>query len=100
MLWLAGCAASDPATAPAAAISEAAVPPASAGLKAFFGRLKAGQKQTVVACGTSLTAIGAGAEATKNWFDQKYPGQVKFVNSGLPGLSSDAGVAQIQEKVL
>src|SRR5690349_11253996 len=65
-----------------------------------FRSLAAGKKQTVVVYGTSLTHGGAWANATKQWFDQTYPGQVTFINSGGPGQNSDWGLANLKAKVL
>lgn len=65
-----------------------------------FQQLNAGQKQTVIVYGTSLTEGGAWASATKQWFDQKYPGLVTFVNSGGSGQNSDWGVKNLQGKIL
>jgi lysophospholipase L1-like esterase len=50
--------------------------------------------------GTSLTHGGAWTIATKRWFEEAYPGKVKFVNSGGPGKNSDWGVATLKTKVL
>lgn len=69
-------------------------------LKAFQERLKAGQKQTVVVYGTSLTEGGRWTVSLKNWFEEKYPGQVTFVNSGMSGQNSDAGIKHIQSRVI
>lgn len=69
-------------------------------LEEFFQKLKAGEKQTVVAYGTSLTAGGAWVPLMQKWFDEKFPGQVTVINSGGPGQHSDWGVAQVKTKVL
>lgn len=69
-------------------------------LAGFFKKLKAGEKQTVVAYGTSLTATGAWVPLMQQWFEEKFPGQVTVVNSGGPGQHSDWGVAQVENKVL
>lgn len=69
-------------------------------LVAVMRRLDAGQRQTVVVYGTSLTHGGAWAEATRDWFEQRYPGQVTFVNSGGPGRNSDWGVEHLGPRVL
>lgn len=65
-----------------------------------FRNLVSGKKQTVIVYGTSLTHGGAWANATKQWFDQTYPGQVTFINSGGPGQNSDWGLANLKAKVL
>jgi lysophospholipase L1-like esterase len=73
--------------------------PASAS-PTIFKNLEAGKNQTVIVYGTSLTHGGAWANATKKWFDQTYPGQVKFINSGGPGENSDWGLKNLKTKVL
>jgi len=67
---------------------------------AIFRQLEAGQSQTVVVYGTSLTHGGQWAVAIKGWFDKAYPGKVKFINSGGPGENSDWGLANLSTKVL
>jgi lysophospholipase L1-like esterase len=73
---------------------------ASASPTTVFKNLEAGKNQTVIVYGTSLTHGGAWANATKQWFDQAYPGKVKFINSGGPGQNSDWGVQNLKTKVL
>ena len=65
-----------------------------------FSNLRAGQKQTVVVYGTSLTAGGAWAVAMKEWFEAQFPGQVSFYNAAGPGQNSDWGLLHLQERVL
>lgn len=69
-------------------------------LAQFFQRLDKGGKQTVVLYGTSLTIGGEWAKAMKAWFDETYPGQVTFVNSGKGGASSEFGVKSLEPRVL
>lgn len=66
----------------------------------FFQNLNAGKKQTVVIYGTSLSAGGAWAIATKEWFDTQYPGLVAVVNHSGPGKNSDWAVTNLKTKVL
>jgi lysophospholipase L1-like esterase len=73
---------------------------ASASPATVFKNLNTGKNQTVIVYGTSLTHGGAWANATKQWFDQEYPGKVKFINSGGPGQNSDWGVEKLKAKVL
>ncbi|MDR1190136.1 MAG: SGNH/GDSL hydrolase family protein [Verrucomicrobiales bacterium] len=73
---------------------------AAAPAQDFFKKLNAGEPQTVVLYGTSLTAEGAWATAMRQWFDEKYPGQVRFINSGGPGQNSDWGWQNVKTKVL
>jgi lysophospholipase L1-like esterase len=69
-------------------------------MAAFFQNLRAGRNQTVIVYGTSLTAGGAWAIALREWFDEHFPKQVKFVNSGGPGENSDWGVQNLPDRVL
>ena len=69
-------------------------------LNEVFRRLDKGEKQTVVLYGTSLTIGGEWAKAMKSWFDEAYPNQVNFVNSGKGGANSDFGVKQLEARVL
>lgn len=70
------------------------------GLGGFFKKLKAGEKQTVVTYGTSLTEHGAWVPLMQTWFNEKFPGQVTVVNGGGSGQNSDWGAAQVDRKVL
>lgn len=74
-----------------------AAPPAPT---TVFKNLAAGKNQTVIVYGTSLTRGGAWATATKQWFEQEYPGKVKFINSAGPGQNSDWGLQNLKAKVL
>jgi lysophospholipase L1-like esterase len=69
-------------------------------LTPFFRNLEAGEHQTVVAYGTSLTLYGAWAGAAEAWFNTNYPGLVTFINSGGSGMNSDWGVTNLTGKVL
>ncbi|CAN5441664.1 hypothetical protein BH09VER1_BH09VER1_46640 [soil metagenome] len=66
----------------------------------FWNCLKAGQTQTVVLYGTSLTAGGAWTGELTAWFHQKFPGQLTIINSAGPGENSTWGLAQLADKVL
>ena len=93
-----------PASAAAAnaspSTSDAQEAESRASLDAFFARLRAGEKQTVVVYGTSLTRGGQWTRAMKSWFDTQFPTQVNFINSGLSGKNSDDGLAQVEVQVL
>ncbi|MFA6287218.1 MAG: SGNH/GDSL hydrolase family protein [Opitutaceae bacterium] len=78
-------------------LTSASTPPSST---AMFRNLEAGKTQTVVVYGTSLTHGGQWTVATKKWFDEQYPGKVKFINSGGPGQNSDWGLKNLKSKVL
>ena len=69
-------------------------------LATFFQHLQAGQKQTVVGFGTSVTKYGYWMTAMQEWFNQQYPGLVTVINNGGPGQNSDWGVAHVQDMVL
>ena len=71
----------------------------NAELSQFFGRLKAGQKQTVVAYGTSLTKYGYWVKAMDEWFGAQFPDQVTVINSGGPGQGSKWGVKNLETLV-
>jgi hypothetical protein len=51
----------------------------------IFTHLRAGQAQTVVTYGTSLTANGPWVTKLAPWFAARYPGLVTVVNSGGSG---------------
>ncbi len=71
----------------------------AAGPLPVFKKLEEGEKQTVIVYGTSLTAGGEWTKAMKAWFEEKYPGQVKFINSGGSGMNSDWGLKNLDDKV-
>lgn len=75
--------------------SEAASVPAG-----FVGKLQAGQSQTVVYYGTSLTAAGAWTRLLTNRLKETYPGQVVAHNSGGPGMHSGWGLQNLEERVI
>jgi lysophospholipase L1-like esterase len=65
-----------------------------------FANLAAGKAQTVVLYGTSLTAGGEWAVATKAWFAERFPGKATVINSAGPGQNSQWGLANLEERVL
>lgn len=65
----------------------------------MFERLRAGENQTVVVYGTSLTAGGAWTLAIQKWFNAYYPGKVTFLNSGSGGKNSDWGLEHVHARV-
>lgn len=71
--------------------------PSSAG---FVRKLQAGEKQTVVYYGTSLTAAGAWTRLLTDRLKETYPGQVVVHNSGGPGSHSGWGVDNLQQRVI
>jgi lysophospholipase L1-like esterase len=62
--------------------------------------LAAGQAQTLVAYGTSLTANGIWLSEIETILDEKYPGLLTVINSGLSGKSSFTGLSLLTSKVL
>jgi lysophospholipase L1-like esterase len=62
--------------------------------------LKAGQTQTVITYGTSLTSGGAWVSQLKEAFDQAYPGQVSLINSGAGGMWSTWGIQNLDQRVI
>lgn len=73
---------------------------ASASASSLIDRLKAGQHQTVVVYGTSLTAGGAWVSQLSSSLNAAYPGQLTWVNSGQSGKASNTGVASLSSAVL
>ncbi len=67
---------------------------------AIFQKLTAGQKQTVVVYGTSLTINGAWTKALGEYWEKHYPGQVAFTNAAKAGMHSNWGVENLAERVL
>ena len=65
-----------------------------------FANLKAGKPQTIVLYGTSLTAGGAWAVATREWFAKHYGDRATVINSAGPGQNSQWALANLQERVL
>ena len=66
----------------------------------LIDRLQTGIKQTVVAYGTSLTAVGAWVDQLQEVFNQQFPGQVNLINGAQGGANSDWGVKNLKDKVL
>ncbi|MBX3433654.1 MAG: hypothetical protein KF847_10070 [Pirellulales bacterium] len=70
------------------------------GASALIERLEAGQHQTIVVYGTSLTAGGAWVSQIATALNSQFPGQITWVNSGQSGKASNTGVAMLQAAVL
>ena len=66
----------------------------------LVNNLDAGKKQTVVAFGTSLTAVGAWVDQVKTVLEQQYPGQVNVINGAQGGANSAWGRKALDKKVL
>ena len=62
--------------------------------------LEAGKKQTLVAFGTSLTAVGAWVDQLRAVLDQQFPGQATVINGAQGGANSDWGRESLDERVL
>ncbi|WDE97201.1 GDSL-type esterase/lipase family protein [Lentisphaera profundi] len=66
----------------------------------FVENLKAGEKQTIVTFGTSLTAVGAWVGQLQVVLNQQFPGQAKVVNGAQGGANSSWGKGALDKKVL
>ena len=66
----------------------------------FVQNLEAGRKQTLVAYGTSLSAIGAWVDQLRTVADQQFPGLATVINGAQGGANSDWGREKLEEKVL
>jgi lysophospholipase L1-like esterase len=79
--------------------------PARCGPSQIIQNLRDGERQTVVAYGTSLTA-SAWPDQLGAWFEARYPGKVRMVKRGTPFMSSQNeepffdGLERLQELVL
>lgn len=62
--------------------------------------LEAGEKQVVVAYGTSLTAEGPWVKQVSQVLQKQFPGQLSVINSGGSGKWSDWGVANLDTRVI
>jgi lysophospholipase L1-like esterase len=65
----------------------------------FFRHLRAGQAQTLVVYGTSLTEYGPWVKELQAWFASHYP-KTKVINSGGSGQNSVWGLANVKAKVV
>jgi lysophospholipase L1-like esterase len=68
-------------------IALASAEPAVCGPSQLIKNLRAGQSQTVVAYGTSLTA-SAWPSQLGAWLDSQFPGQAQVINRGRPFMAS------------
>ncbi|MCA9235881.1 MAG: hypothetical protein KDA44_10450 [Planctomycetales bacterium] len=66
----------------------------------LINRLEAGQHQTIVVYGTSLTANGSWVSQVANSLNSQFPGQITWINSGQSGKASNTGIALLQSTVL
>jgi lysophospholipase L1-like esterase len=66
----------------------------------FVENLRAGQNQTVVYYGTSLTAAGAWTRLLTEELNARFPGQVAARNFGGPGMHSGWGLQNVDERVI
>lgn len=66
----------------------------------IFEALDAGEHQTVITYGTSVTILGQWATEVGLYFDAHYPGQVTFTNTACAGQTSVWGLENLQERVL
>ena len=77
-----------------------AKPVAAGKKKTLVARLDAGEKQTIVTFGTSLTKVGAWSDQLRTVLEQNYPGQITLINGAQGGANSDWGCKSFDEKVL
>ncbi len=63
-------------------------------------RLGAGEPQTLVVYGTSLTAGGAWVGQLRDWLTNTWGGALTLINSGMSGKNSKDGVENLDAKVL
>lgn len=66
----------------------------------FFAKLQAGQKQTAIVYGTSLSHTAEWPKALDAWLQKEFPGQITFVNGASSGKQSDWGVKNLSKRVL
>lgn len=78
----------------------ASPPLAAPGKSRFVQHLESGKKQTLVAYGTSLTAVGAWVDQLRAVAVQQFPGLPTIVNGAQGGANSDWGRKNLDEKVL
>lgn len=62
--------------------------------------LRAGQKQTIVTYGTSLTEQGAWVQQLQQFFNERFPGLAAMINSGKSAMWSQWGVENLDERVI
>lgn len=65
-----------------------------------FANLRAGKPQVIVLYGTSLTAGGEWAVATKAWFTENFGDKATVINGAGPGQNSQWGLANLDQRVL
>ena len=67
----------------------------------FVGKLKSGERQTIVCYGTSLTARSHWwVDGLRAALEARWPGKATVVNSGLSGKNSATGLANVQAQVV
>ena len=67
----------------------------------FVEKLKAGERQTIVCYGTSLTAKSHWwVDGLREELAVRWPGKATVVNAGLSGKNSATGLANVQAKVV
>lgn len=66
----------------------------------FLEKLRAGESQTIVYYGTSLTAAGAWTRLLTEELAAEFPGQVLTRNTGGPGMHSGWGLKNVDERVI
>ena len=64
----------------------------------FLQRLRAGERQTLVTYGTSLTAGGAWVEQLRQDLEKRFPERISVVNSGQGGMWSKWGIENLESQ--
>jgi acyl-CoA thioesterase-1 len=87
-------------TVPKPGGTEATRPATDAAKSRLATNLKAGKNQTIVACGTSLTASGCWVKPFQAALERSFPGLTTVVNSGVSGSCSQWLVKNLDEAVI
>ncbi len=103
MVWTAGALAGDAAPKSPAAKPDpagAADSPKNAVGSKLAANLKAGRKQTIVTCGTSLTANGNWVKPFAAALEKAHPGLTTVVNKGVSGSCSQWLVKNLDDAIV
>ncbi|MDR0353194.1 MAG: SGNH/GDSL hydrolase family protein [Opitutaceae bacterium] len=85
---------------PAAASQAQPAPPSNTAASHLLQNLRAGQKQTIVTFGTSLTKGNRWFAPLREILDQEFPGQITHVNGAGSGRNSAWGLQVLETNVL
>jgi lysophospholipase L1-like esterase len=84
----------------AAVFTLASCAAAAAAPSQLIRNLRAGQSQTIVTYGTSLTRPAEWPEQLAAWLDAEFPGQAQVINRGIASMSSPEALARLDTLVL